>query len=142
MALEPACWSWPVPAKTVTLLARHHEDGCRVDMPTQAARFSEALRLYDQGRCAICGLADNKIEDHDHETGFVRGWLCRSCNTAEGRNRYSGGIWARYRLRYPYLILGITERYTGGWGWQQGGSHAERYPADESRPGDAMRGAF
>lgn len=48
-----------------------------------------------QGRCAICGFlpdpeaekrADRTLEvDHDHETGEVRGLLCRRCNDALGK---------------------------------------------------------
>ena len=44
-------------------------------------------RMYasQQGRCAIC-LAEYSVlsVDHDHETGAVRGLLCRDCNFAIG----------------------------------------------------------
>ena len=38
-------------------------------------------------KCAICGKTDGKINlaiDHNHETGVVRGLLCRKCNTGLG----------------------------------------------------------
>lgn len=52
--------------------------------------------LYEQqeGCCAICGEAGSApaqgktrsvlVVDHDHETGEVRGLLCRRCNTGLG----------------------------------------------------------
>lgn len=45
--------------------------------------------LKQKGRCAICGVSQLDIEyriniDHCHETGIVRGLLCRRCNTALG----------------------------------------------------------
>ena len=48
-------------------------------------------KLNDQGNaCAICqtkipgGKKDSFFIDHDHETGKVRGLLCRSCNLMIG----------------------------------------------------------
>lgn len=38
------------------------------------------------GKCEICGHADEALcVDHDHETGRIRGVLCRSCNRAIGQ---------------------------------------------------------
>lgn len=36
------------------------------------------------GRCAICRREISTVIDHDHETGVVRGALCRGCNLAIG----------------------------------------------------------
>jgi hypothetical protein len=56
--------------------------------------YATMLRLQN-GRCAICGRADNKTThnrkqdnfavDHCHETGKIRGLLCHSCNISIGR---------------------------------------------------------
>lgn len=34
--------------------------------------------------CAICGSTEKPHIDHDHETGVVRGTLCRTCNIGLG----------------------------------------------------------
>jgi hypothetical protein len=50
---------------------------------------AEYQKLFEQqdGLCAICSDPPSKYElcvDHDHETGKVRGLLCRPCNSALG----------------------------------------------------------
>jgi hypothetical protein len=47
----------------------------------------ESLLASQHGGCACCGEADGGEHlhvDHDHETGEIRGLLCRNCNTAIG----------------------------------------------------------
>ena len=46
----------------------------------------EAMRVAQGGRCLLCDSLDRLlIVDHCHETGRVRGLLCRSCNTLVGQ---------------------------------------------------------
>jgi hypothetical protein len=43
-----------------------------------------ALVLASGGFCALCGREEPLSVDHDHETGAIRGMLCRTCNTGLG----------------------------------------------------------
>lgn len=49
-----------------------------------AADEYAALLAYQGGRCAICQKSNGTVRrlavDHDHETGEVRGLLCKLCN--------------------------------------------------------------
>jgi len=48
----------------------------------------DALLIAQSGRCAICRdpMLDPHV-DHDHQTGEVRGLLCRPCNLGIGNFR-------------------------------------------------------
>lgn len=51
--------------------------------------YDELLKLQN-GCCAICGTdacssGRNFAVDHDHQTGKIRGLLCKFCNTALGQ---------------------------------------------------------
>lgn len=45
--------------------------------------YRRMLTEHD-GKCAVCGSSDNLSVDHCHQTGRLRGLLCRHCNTAIG----------------------------------------------------------
>ena len=91
--LHPACWSWPIPKKYPNLSRKRD-----ADLPPSIQALLPAIRkllaycpvelthqqAFHDGRCAICGRKNELVEDHDHNTGLFRGWLCRSCNTSEG----------------------------------------------------------
>lgn len=93
----PACWSWGLPP-----------------LPQPSNIF--ALLQWQEDRCAVCaahmpgeGLETRLHEDHDHDTGDTRGFLCPRCNVDEGRNRHP--VFALYRERPPAVILGVLVRY-------------------------------
>ena len=52
------------------------------------SRQIEQLERRSGGRCEICGAEQGPKRkpaiDHDHETGDIRGLLCRSCNLGLG----------------------------------------------------------
>jgi hypothetical protein len=113
-AILPACWEWPVPSSLDLLASQHpfHERGgdwCDEEIHSRAA-----LLAWHEGRCAICSdlAGEDLVEDHDHDTGLVRGFLCRSCNTLEGfsKSETTGSI-AKYRRRTPSQILGLRRSY-------------------------------
>lgn len=62
------------------------------------------LLAQQQGRCAICGTSEPGTTgvfavDHDHNTGRIRGLLCRSCNVGIGNLRDEPEL-LRAALRY------------------------------------------
>lgn len=110
--LVPACWEWtgvPDPATWTLppdLLAVAPE---LADCSDYCAGVM--LREWQADRCAICGRRGlTLLQDHDHATGLVRGYLCTSCNTREGFS-LGGGPIGRYRERNPANMLGLRIRY-------------------------------
>lgn len=93
-AREPACWTWEPAASDRT-----------GDERDPLVAFAD----WHADRCAVCGFrAPRLVKDHDHETGLIRGLLCRSCN---GQEPHDGGLFQRYRMRSPADILGIRLVY-------------------------------
>lgn len=131
----PACWSWDVPSaqsKAELIAARMRE---QESLPPAQRYSASELELvfwspqmtrfgtFHDERCAVCGVrGQHLVDDHCHQTGQVRGYLCRSCNVREGKS--GAAVFIRYRRIHPAAILDYHELYTGV-GWNDGWSLVE-----------------
>jgi hypothetical protein len=119
LSADPVCWSWPIPADIETWVAPRNPElsGQLNDLLAKQDREDpeswahSLLAWWQEGRCAVCGHRYHLVEDHDHETGLTRGWLCRGCNIQEGIRRGDGSPFARYRRQHPTSMLGLRIRY-------------------------------
>lgn len=69
------------------------------------------LKEHQAGRCAVCRETRKRlVVDHDHYTGLVRGLLCRSCNSTQGRD-YRAPWFEQYRANPPAARLGLRVQY-------------------------------
>jgi hypothetical protein len=93
---DPQCWNWPIPPETD-------------DDP------SDQLADFHSGRCGICGSLRASKLDHDHRSGLVRGWLCRSCNLKEGHADGPTDIFARWRAVPSAAMPGVLIPYRSGF---------------------------
>ncbi len=115
-SMPVACWSWPVTDEHRQRAAEAH--ACTTEAEAYRAAW-HLLADWHAGRCAICGGRKDFL-DHSHQTGMVRGWLCRGCNIGEGFGDYPGGRFERYREKNPASILGIGIRYYDPFhGWAE-----------------------
>ncbi|MFE9003053.1 endonuclease domain-containing protein [Streptomyces sp. NPDC007875] len=116
---DPICWRWPVPDDLENWTYPQDdntEDRLPEEMIARIMRDPESragaiLGRWQDGRCAICGHCRELVEDHDHVTGLVRGWLCRGCNIQEGVYGSSDTLFGKYRQRHPTRLLGLRIRY-------------------------------
>lgn len=120
-ARSPECWSWPQSFAWDDIAAYY--GGPADDLKRQFEAGEEqavyiAFAAWHNDRCAVCGFRDPRmIRDHDHDTGLVRGLLCRSCN---GQEPHDDGLFGKYRDRPPTTILGIQLRYYDArHGWRE-----------------------
>lgn len=128
-ALEPNCWLWTVPTDMELreqFLERFAQDPGGV-RPLLAGYLEDreslawfAFKNWHNERCALCGVRPSPlVRDHDHRTGLIRGYLCQSCNIAEGMHRGEAeGPYAKYRARNPATMMGLSMTYTDGWGYE------------------------
>jgi hypothetical protein len=118
-AREPDCWAWPPQIdwpKVMEFYGGAVEDLQGSFEANEEHALYMVLLAWQGDRCAVCSFRDPRlVRDHDHETGMVRGLLCRSCN---GLEPHDVGLFEKYRSRPPADILGIQLRYydqRNGW---------------------------
>jgi len=75
----------------------------------------QALFDYQNGKCAVCfgpltGTTEHDYIDHDHETGYVRGLLCKRCNPSLGWYENNQTAINDYLINPPAAQIGITVR--------------------------------
>lgn len=103
---------WDLPLLPLTVLEeRFYLDRHPLLREIGAAPLS-LLSFWQTHRCGVCGDAGDLVLDHDHGSGLVRGYLCRSCNAGEGVGW--GGAWELWRLIPAARLLGLQPmRYIG-----------------------------
>lgn len=86
--------------------AANHEKRVQQVYGLEAGEYAQ-LYEFQGGFCALCrratGASRKLSVDHDHQTGLVRGLLCRPCNTLLGHARDKTGFFLRaiWYLRLP-----------------------------------------
>ena len=71
-------------ARATARWKERNPDYMRVRQLAQYGLTPEDWGQLRAGGCGICGTHDDLVVDHDHETGKVRGALCRKHNAAIG----------------------------------------------------------
>lgn len=123
--LQPACWAWRADSAALDRLRVAATQSPNADvniLPEQRVAFTMLERWHGE-RCAVCGDLTSRgdlFRDHDHESGMIRGLLCHSCNTVEGRS--TSLLFANYRQRSPAIILAVDVLYLPA-GFRPGAGH-------------------
>lgn len=98
-----ACRSKAARASTIANAERVLDSHLRRTFGITLAQYNE-LAVEQGGVCAICrmppsGRVSRLVVDHCHETGRVRGLLCKPCNSGIGHLRDSADV-VRAALKY------------------------------------------
>lgn len=68
-------------------------------------QLKRSVKLYERIKpecCDACGLKTDKLNvDHDHQTGYIRGYLCDNCNAGIAK---LGDNATEVQKRLDYLI--------------------------------------
>lgn len=67
---------------------KYHEQSLKKSTGITVNQYNQMF-VDQQGCCAICGIPKSDLSvklfvDHDHQTGEIRGLLCKQCNFALG----------------------------------------------------------
>lgn len=83
---------------------------------SQMTAYRHKLLREQNGLCAICGKPLDMLRtkgegvlDHDHDTGYIRGLLHRSCNAAEGKVSNAAGQWGAKSTSYPAIKVWLRQ---------------------------------
>lgn len=77
---------------------------------TQMRAWTLQTLKQQGGVCLLCrepidpSLPRQAVADHDHNTGEMRGILCRPCNGGEGRVANAAGRWGARSMDYDKII--------------------------------------
>ena len=81
---------------------------------SQLRAFGMGILKRDQeGKCPLCGKTidltvkgakSDYVVDHDHQTGLIRGVLCRGCNGAIGKAEAAIARWGKTGYDYSKIV--------------------------------------
>jgi Recombination endonuclease VII len=141
---DPACWGWPPPTEAEFERFKERSKSSLTDLALRFIGDDDAtwrgffMGEWQDGRCALCGRKARLVTDHDHVTGLVRGELCRSCNSLEGRSR--ARIVEKYRQRNPASICGVVKLYFNEFTGEYAKPRTTQDPEDKWGDNNALRG--
>jgi hypothetical protein len=104
------------------------------------------IQAFQGGTCYICQRANGRTVrlcvDHDHATGFIRGLLCKACNTFLGRQArdnpfiFANGV--SYLEQPPAFAVIGRRAVPGHTGATTEAAASERQEGDQGSRGERL----